>query len=181
MTVPMKRLLAHAWRLLNLPKDIQLFVMRMMNDEFLVGVTGVILNKDDEILFVKHTYRQTQWSLPGGYLKKGEHPKKGLEREILEETGLHVKVIKIVRTWHDRSNARLDISGYGVLIGGKFRPSEEVTKHAFFPFEKIPPKIAHKQKKLVEKVLKKEKSFLFHKMQFLRPWYALVHQFSKKR
>ena len=84
--------LPSVWKALHLPKNIQLTFMRVVQDQFLVGVTGVIFNNRDEILLFKHTYRNQVWGLPGGYLKSKEHPKKGLEREIEEETGLTVSV-----------------------------------------------------------------------------------------
>ena len=81
---------------------------------------------------MKHTYRQTEWSLPGGYLKGGEHPHEGIEREIFEETGLKVKIEKIIKTGHDATSARLDISCFGHLTGGKFVPSGEASHYGFF-------------------------------------------------
>jgi len=76
----MKLLLAKLWRALNLPKGIQLMIMNIFQDKFLIGVTGIIFNKKREILLFKHSYRSHSWSLPGGYLKSGEHPKEGIER-----------------------------------------------------------------------------------------------------
>ena len=64
--------------------------MNLVQDQFLVGVTGVIFNEKNEVLLFKHTYRKQSWSLPGGYLKAGEHPAEALEREIKEESGLVV-------------------------------------------------------------------------------------------
>ena len=84
----MKILLAKLWKLLHLSKSTQLFAMRILQDQFLVGVTGIIFNDQNEVLLFKHTYRSHAWSLPGGYLKSGEHPTEGLEREIKEESNL---------------------------------------------------------------------------------------------
>jgi len=131
--------LAKLWQQLNLSKNAQLRIMRVLNDEFLIGVTGVILKDKNEVFLVKHTYRGGDaWSLPGGYIKKGEHPKEGLEREIKEETGLTVSVDERIKIRTDRETARLDITYKGVFIGGEFVPSKEVTQADFFPFDKLP-------------------------------------------
>jgi len=134
----MKQFLAKVWKFLNLPKDIQLFFMRFFQNQFLVGVTGIIFNKKKEVLLFKHTYRQHSWSLPGGYLKSGEHPKEALEREIKEESNLVVSVDESLKTRTDRTSARLDMCYTGVFIGGEFTPSEEISDYGFFSQDKMP-------------------------------------------
>ncbi len=134
----MKALLAKVWKILKLPKGAQLFFMRLFQNQFLVGVTGIIFNEKNEVLLFKHTYRQHAWSLPGGYLKTGEHPAEALEREIKEESNLVVSADKELKTRTDRSSARLDMCYTGVFIGGEFTPSQEVSEFGFFPQDKMP-------------------------------------------
>lgn len=134
----MKSLLAKVWKLLSLPKGVQLFVMRIFENKFLVGVTGVIFNDKNEVLLFKHTYRQHPWSLPGGYLKAGEHPAEALEREIKEESHLVVSVDETLKTRTDRTGARLDLCYVGVYIGGEFTPSHEVSECGFFSQDTMP-------------------------------------------
>lgn len=134
----MKLVLAKIWKLLGLPKNIQLFVMRFFQDQFLVGVTGIIFNEKNEILLFKHVYRQHAWSLPGGYLKAGEHPREGLEREIKEESNLVVSIDEVIKTRTDREVARLDICYRGTFIGGEFTPSHEVSEYGFFAQDALP-------------------------------------------
>jgi len=149
----MKLLLAKIWRKINITSKLQLRVMRFMNDEFLIGVTGIIFNKKNEVLLVKHTYRQTKWSLPGGYLKAREHPSEGLEREIKEETGFIVSADRQLKLRTDRSTGRIDITYIGTFIGGEFTPSEEVTEYGFYSFENLPI------------ILKDQVIFIHHAMQ----------------
>lgn len=134
----MKSLLSKLYKALNLPKGIQLSIMRLFQDKFLVGVTGVIFNDKNEILLFKHSYRSHAWSLPGGYLKANEHPSEGLEREIKEESGLVVSMDIPLKIRTDRETARLDICYIGVLIGGTFTPSPEVFERGFFAQDKMP-------------------------------------------
>lgn len=134
----MKGILAKIYKVLHLPKEIQLFIMRIFQDKFLIGVTGIIFNDKKEILLFKHTYRSHAWSLPGGYLTSGEHPKEALEREIKEESGFVVSVDNQLKTRTDRDNARLDMCYIGVLIGGEFTPTHEVLKYGFFTVDKLP-------------------------------------------
>lgn len=155
----MKNILAKIWKALNLPKSSQLLAMRFLQDQFLVGVTSIILNDKNEILLFKHTYRSHAWSLPGGYLKAGEHPKEALEREIKEESGFIVSVDESLKIRTDRDIARLDICYTGVLIGGDFIPTHEVSEYGFFTPDKL-PLLRKNQVFLIDEVLKQKTSLL---------------------
>lgn len=134
----MKLLFAKLWKALHLPKNLQLFIMRRMQDQFLVGVTGIFFNDRREILIFKHSYRQSSWSLPGGYLKAREHPTEGLEREVKEESGFIVSADERLKTRTDRDSARLDICYVGAFIGGEFSSTAEVIDYGFFSLENLP-------------------------------------------
>lgn len=149
----MKKLLSKTWRKLSLPAGFQLSVMRIFQTQFLVGVTGVILNDKNEVLLFKHTYRQDPlWSLPGGYMKAGEHPLEGLEREVEEESGLLVSADEELRIRTDRVSSRLDITVKGKFIGGEFKPSSEVTEYGFFTQDNL-PSISKNQLLLINHVI----------------------------
>ena len=148
----MTLLLAKIWKFLRLPKNIQLAIMRITQDEFLVGSTGIVFNDKDEVLLFKHTYRQNAWSLPGGYLKGKEHPFEGLEREIEEESGLIVSIDMELKVRTDRETSRLDICSIGKYMGGTFKPSAEVSDYGFFSFDTLPI-IAKNQLFLIEEAI----------------------------
>jgi len=127
------------WKILKLPTNLQLFFMRRFNDQFLIGVTGVIFNEDKEVLLFKHTYRgDDSWSLPGGYIKAKEHPKEALEREIEEESGLIISADARLKLRTDRNSPRIDITYMGTFIGGEFKTSKEVDEAKFFKFNELP-------------------------------------------
>jgi ADP-ribose pyrophosphatase YjhB (NUDIX family) len=149
----MTSLLARVWKFLHLPKHLQLAFMRVFQDQFLVGVTGVILNNKKEILLFRHSYRSTEWGLPGGYIKAKEHPREGLEREIEEETSLTVSADTRYKIRTDRETARLDIVYIGAFIGGEFKPSAEVLEAKFFSFNELPA-IRKTDLILIEKIMK---------------------------
>ena len=152
----MKLFLSKVWKLLSLPKNLQLFIMRIFQDQFLIGVTGIIFNEKNEVLLFKHAYRAHSWSLPGGYMKAGEHPKEGIEREIFEESGLVVSADELLKTRTDRDSARLDICCVGVFIGGDFKPTHEVTEYGFFSQDSF-PLLRKNQIFLIDAALKQKK------------------------
>lgn len=131
--------------------------MRLFQSQFLVGVTGVIFNEKDEVLLFKHTFRQQAWSLPGGYLKAGEHPAEALEREIKEESGLVVSADDLLKTRTDRDGARLDMCFVGVFIGGEFTPSKEVSDYGFYSHDKM-PLLRSNQVFLIEEALQQKRA-----------------------
>lgn len=126
--------------------------MRIFQDQFLIGVSGIIFNDKNEILVFKHSYRQTQWGLPGGYIKAKEHPQEALEREIEEESGLIVSVDEEIKIRTDREEARVDICFVGKLMGGEFKKSSEVSEARFFSFNNL-PLLSKKQLFLIERTL----------------------------
>ncbi len=152
----MKLLLAKLWKALQLPKSLQLSIMRVTQDQFLIGVSGIIFNTKNEVLLFKHTYRKNPWSLPGGYLKAKEHPVEGLQREIKEESGLVVSVDTRLQIRTDQDSARLDMCYVGVFIGGTFKPSDEVVAAKFFSFD-TPPLMIPDQVVLIRKALEQRK------------------------
>ncbi len=70
-------------------------VFRLWQPWVTVGVIGALLNADGKVLIVEHVYHPTHpWGLPGGWMQRGEEPERTIQREMLEETGLHIQVIK---------------------------------------------------------------------------------------
>jgi ADP-ribose pyrophosphatase YjhB (NUDIX family) len=62
------------------------------------GIQG-ILERDGRVLFARRGRepRQGYWDLPGGFLNEGETPVDGLRREFLEETGLEIEPVTLLR------------------------------------------------------------------------------------
>lgn len=73
-----------------------------MADKFCVVVKALVLKKD-KILLIKRgkseDFRRDEWDFPGGKIALGEKPIEGLKREVVEETGLRVDVVKPIDVW----------------------------------------------------------------------------------
>jgi 8-oxo-dGTP pyrophosphatase MutT (NUDIX family) len=60
-------------------------------------VTAAIFNDDGKMLVVRIADRAEEfWSYPGGIIEPDERPIEAVQREVLEETGLHVEVVDII-------------------------------------------------------------------------------------
>ncbi len=66
----------------------------------IVGVGAVVLDAGDVVL-IRRRYEPLagRWSLPGGTLEVGETLEVGVAREILEETGLEVRVGPVIEVF----------------------------------------------------------------------------------
>jgi len=78
-------------------------------DRPVVGVGGVVIS-DGRALLVKRGSPplEGQWSIPGGMLEAGETLLQGVRRELLEETGIEVKVLDLIEVFE-----RINLDGEG--------------------------------------------------------------------
>ena len=81
-----------------------------------IGVGGVAVNEDRELLVVSELYHSRRrskpfYKLPGGALRAGEHVADGVMREVHEETGIRTRFESMVcfRQWHGYRFGKSDI------------------------------------------------------------------------
>lgn len=66
----------------------------------MVGVGGVIIENGCTLLIRRGSEPLLgEWSIPGGMLELGETLEEGVARELLEETGLVVRVIELIEVF----------------------------------------------------------------------------------
>jgi 8-oxo-dGTP diphosphatase len=65
-----------------------------------VGVGGVVI-EDGRALLIRRGSEplRGEWSIPGGTLELGESLEQGVARELLEETGLEVRVLELIEVF----------------------------------------------------------------------------------
>lgn len=78
-------------------------------DRPVVGIGGVVISNGRALLVRRgNPPMEGQWSIPGGVLEAGETLLTGVQRELLEETGLQVKVLELIEVFE-----RIDLDGEG--------------------------------------------------------------------
>ena len=69
-------------------------------DKPIVGVGGVVIENGKALLIRRGSEPLLgEWSIPGGMLELGETLEEGVARELLEETGLVVRVIELIEVF----------------------------------------------------------------------------------
>jgi len=111
-----------------------------------VGVGGVIIDRGRAVLIRRGSEPlRGEWSIPGGSLELGETLEEGVARELLEETGLTVRVIELIEVFDriymengavgardKKPRFHYVIADYLCeLVGGEPHPGSDVTDLAF--------------------------------------------------
>ena len=92
-----------------------------------------LLRRDDDLLLTRLSPQVAfqGWTLPGGGLDHGEHPRDALRREIYEETGLHAEPGRIVDVYSTHfTGARPDglvedYHGIGLIFEAELLPQSQ--------------------------------------------------------
>jgi 8-oxo-dGTP diphosphatase len=145
----MVRVLAGVWR--RLPHNLQWILCWLLNSPFLVGVVGVVVNNQGQVLVLDHAYRRgLSWGLPSGWLNPGEWTQAARFREIKEETGLSVDVGPLLVAASATTLNRLDIAYLCRVRGGTPHLSHEVIDMRFCEPNVLPEAMYPAQRAIVQ-------------------------------
>ena len=107
---------------------------------------GLLIEKDGRLLLVKRQrapYRGW-WDIPGGFLEADEPPERGAFREAREETGLRIKIDRLIGLYHDKNGDDYTFNAYYTahVVGGRERAGDDASDVRWFPHAKIPARVA---------------------------------------
>ena len=113
----------------------------MTKYDFNIRVTGILI-EDEKLLLVKQKVSDKRnWSLPGGKLEQGETIEQGIIREMKEETGLDVEIIRLLYLCDvsASNNTLLHISFLLKRVAGNIElPTNEFESNPIYDVEVIP-------------------------------------------
>lgn len=121
--------------------------------EIKVGVGVFIIDNQDRILLERRS-DSGMWGLPGGRIEPGESILQAALREVKEETGLKVRITRLIGvyseplgrivTYPDNGDVRhlVDIILEARIAEGELTISPESLELHFFPTDSLPPDIA---------------------------------------
>lgn len=112
-----------------------------------VDVRGALFDDQDRVLLIRER-TDGRWSLPGGWADPGDSPARAAEREVLEESGYPVRVVKLAACWdRDRQGHQppMPVAVYKLFFlceqVGPARPPDalETLEIGWFDLSDLPP------------------------------------------
>ena len=107
-----------------------------------VGCSATILDPTKHKVLLVRRADNGRWAVPGGYMEPGESVAKACAREVREETGLHVRVGRLIAVYSsphvlleypDGNRYQLVVLHFAAEpVGGDLSTSEETTEVGYF-------------------------------------------------
>ncbi len=110
-----------------------------------IGVRVLLLDEQDRVALVRHSYTDL-WYLPGGGVKKGESTKAALLRELREEIAVENAVIeRVLGVYHSRREHKDDhivifVARIASAAGGTLKRADpmEIEQAEWFALDTLP-------------------------------------------
>ena len=104
-----------------------------------VAAAGIV-EREGKILMVKRANQPGYglWSIPGGYVDRGEVVEEAAVREVWEETGLRVEILRMVGLFSEHGHPVV-VAVYAVQeVGGSLKAGAETLELGFFSPDGLP-------------------------------------------
>ena len=101
----------------------------------------VFILEGGRLLLVRQAGGEQYWSLPGGLVEADETIEQAAVREVREETGLEVRLKRVVGIYVKPDEGVLAITFEGEAVGGEARADNEIAACAYFGLDDLPTRV----------------------------------------
>ncbi|MEM7484545.1 MAG: NUDIX hydrolase [Bacteroidota bacterium] len=126
-----------------------------------VDVRALVLNERDEILMAKESV-DSKWTIPGGWADIGSTPSEIAVKEVAEETGIQVEVVRFLGVYDKQVHPHPPEPYYIYklfflcrMVGGNLKPGFDMLGADFFSLDNL-PELSE------ERILESQLKHLFH-------------------
>ena len=112
-----------------------------------MGASSIIFDESREKILLTKRTDNGRWCLPGGGMDPGESVEEACVREAYEETGLHVRIIRLVGVYTSPGLVieyadgnifqPVSLSFEAEITGGELGLSDETTEVGYFTIEDV--------------------------------------------
>lgn len=102
---------------------------------------GILARRRGRLLLVRrnHEPHLGEWSFPSGYVDAGEVLEEAAVRETKEETGLDVRIERLLGAYSASGDRLIFIAYAARVTGGRIQVGAECQDVRFFPPDALPP------------------------------------------
>jgi ADP-ribose pyrophosphatase YjhB (NUDIX family) len=102
---------------------------------------GVVAHRRGRLLLVQrnHEPHLGEWSVPSGFIDAGEPLEEGAVRETKEETGLDVRIERLLGAYSHAGERVIFIAYAARVVGGRIEVGAECQDVRFFAPDALPP------------------------------------------
>ena len=102
--------------------------------------TGVVAEHDGRILLVRRNHEPMygRWSFPSGFVDAGEVVAEAAAREAREETGVEVRVEKLLGVFSRRGDPVVFVAYAATVVAGEPTPGDEAFEVGYFAPDALP-------------------------------------------
>ena len=102
---------------------------------------GVVAQRQGRILLVRRNLEPHlgEWSFPSGYVDAGEVLEEAAVRETKEETGLDVRIQRLLGAYSSAGERVIFIAYAALVTGGRIEVGAECQDVRLFPPDSLPP------------------------------------------
>jgi 8-oxo-dGTP pyrophosphatase MutT (NUDIX family) len=114
-----------------------------------------LIEHNGKYLFIKNSYQNNLWNIPGGEIKKHEIKEKAIRREVFEELRIDIKNLKYIGEYTSTLEYKEDTvyCFYAYTDSDIVTPSFEIDEFRWFDKNTIPSEVSNSIKKSVRFLL----------------------------